>query len=86
MIYNKIYDFCKVRNKGNCFNNGSEPTPRVKFIMELLDSEGIEYELDEFVEERFGRRPIRPFRSKSKSRSKNRFKFLSGLGISGFDE
>jgi len=54
MIYDKIYDFCKVRNKGNCFSNGSEPTPRVKFIMDLLDSEGIEYELDEFEEENRG--------------------------------
>lgn len=77
MIYNKIYDFCKVRNKGNCFSNGSEPTPRVKFLMELLDSEGIEYELDEFVEERYGRKPIRA----PKLRKKPRFNFLKGLGI-----
>ena len=48
MIYNKIYDFCKVRNNGNCFSNGTEPTPRVKFLMQLLESEGIEYELDTF--------------------------------------
>ena len=46
MIYSKINEFCKVRNVGNCYSNGSEPTPRVKFIMELLDKEGIEYELD----------------------------------------
>jgi hypothetical protein len=46
MIYSKINEFCKVRNVGNCYANGSEPTPRVKFIMELLDKEGIEYELD----------------------------------------
>jgi hypothetical protein len=46
MIYSKINEFCKVRNVGNCYTNGSEPTPRVKFIMELLDKEGIEYELD----------------------------------------
>lgn len=48
MIYEKINDFCKVRNLGNCFKNGVEPTPRVKFLMDLLDSEGIEYELDVF--------------------------------------
>lgn len=51
MIYDKIYDFCKVRNKGNCFKNGSEPTPRVQFLINLLESEGIEYELDVFEEE-----------------------------------
>lgn len=46
MIYNKIYDFCKVRNDGPYMDNGLEPTPRVKFLMELLDEVGIEYELD----------------------------------------
>lgn len=49
MIYKKIFEFCKVRNAGNCFKNGLEPTNRVKFIMELLDSENIEYELDTFI-------------------------------------
>lgn len=49
-MYNKIYDFCKVRNFGTVFENSSdEPTPRVKFLMELLDSEGISYELDKFT-------------------------------------
>lgn len=48
MIYNKIYDFCRVRNLSDCRRNGLTPTPRVQFLMELLDSEGIEYELDEF--------------------------------------
>jgi hypothetical protein len=52
MIYEKIYDFCKVRNSGNCFRNGTEPTPRVKFLMNLLEEEGIDYELDEFEEEK----------------------------------
>jgi hypothetical protein len=50
MIYNKITDFCAVRNLGSCRRNGTEPTPRVKFIMDLLDSEGIKYELDSFEE------------------------------------
>lgn len=46
-MYSKIYDFCKVRNIGNVFQNDpNEPTPRVKFLIELLESEGIEYELD----------------------------------------
>lgn len=51
MIYEEIYNFCKVRNNGNCFKNGTNPTPRVKFIINLLEKEGIEYELDEFEEE-----------------------------------
>jgi hypothetical protein len=49
LMYNKIYDFCKVRNIGNVYqNDANEPTPRVKFLMNLLDSEGIKYELDKF--------------------------------------
>lgn len=48
-IYNKIYDFCKVRNKGNIYSNDSDiPTPRVQFLIELLKSEGISHELDKF--------------------------------------
>lgn len=48
-MYNKVYDFCKVRNEGNVYKNGDEPTPRLKFIMSLLDSEGIEYKLDTYT-------------------------------------
>jgi hypothetical protein len=48
-MYNKIYDFCKVRNEGTIYDNNSQtPPPRVQFLMELLDSEGIAYELDRF--------------------------------------
>ena len=47
-MYSKIYEFCKVKNKGNCYQNGSEPTPRVKWLLNLLTEMGIEYELDEF--------------------------------------
>jgi hypothetical protein len=54
-MYNKIYDFCKVRNFGTIFDNDpNEPTPRVKFLMDLMDSEGIEYELDRHELERRG--------------------------------
>jgi len=49
MIYNKITDFCAVRNLGSCRKNTQYPTPRVKFIMDLLDSENIKYELDQFL-------------------------------------
>lgn len=48
-MYNKIYDFCKVRNEGTIYDNHSQnPPPRVQFLMDLLDSEGISYELDRF--------------------------------------
>lgn len=51
MIYNKIYEFCKVKNKGTCYENGDEITPRVNYIIKLLESLGLEYELDIFKEE-----------------------------------
>lgn len=48
-MFDSIYSFCKVRNEGNVFaNSPDEPTPRVKFLMELLDSLGADYEVDEF--------------------------------------
>ena len=47
-MYSKIYDFCKVRNLGGTYSNGNEPTPRVQFLMQLLESEGINYELDTY--------------------------------------
>ncbi len=98
MIYNKIYDFCKVKNKGNCFMNGPEPTPRVKFIMDLLDAEGIEYELDVFEGEK--RKPYkfedRPERKREKKPEmigrperkpkKGMFDFLTDLGIKKIED
>jgi len=47
-MYSKIYDFCKVRNLGGTYSNSNEPTPRVQFLMQLLESEGIDYELDTY--------------------------------------
>lgn len=47
-MYNKIYDFCKIRNLGNVFKNDSKPTPRVLFLIDLLISENINFELDTF--------------------------------------
>jgi hypothetical protein len=47
-MYSKIYDFCKVRNLGGVYSNGDKPTPRVEFLMNLLESEGIDYELDTY--------------------------------------
>jgi len=48
MIYNQIYEFCKVRNHGSIFHNTDVPTPRVEFLLELLEKEGIPYEIDRF--------------------------------------
>jgi len=45
-MYQKIYDFCKVKNKGMCFKNGTEPTPRVQFILDLCEDMGFDAELD----------------------------------------
>jgi len=54
-MYEAIYDLCKVRNVGNVFKNETGvPTPRVKWILDLLDSKGIKYNLDEFSTERVG--------------------------------
>lgn len=47
-MYHKIYDFCKVRNEGNIFQNSDVPTPRVQFLFELIKSEGIDVVLDKF--------------------------------------
>ena len=47
-MYDKIYQFCSVKNAGNVFKNGDVPTPRVQFLTNLLDSEGIDWKLDTF--------------------------------------
>ena len=53
-MYSKITEFCKIRNSGSCLANTLEPTNRVSFILGLLQSEGIEYELDIFNSSRPG--------------------------------
>lgn len=48
-MYSKIYDFCKVRNEGPVrYNDPEIPTNRVIYLLKLLKSEGIDYELDIF--------------------------------------
>jgi hypothetical protein len=48
-MYSKIYDFCKVRNEGTISKNDPQiPTNRVIFLLNLLKSESIDYELDIF--------------------------------------
>lgn len=51
-MYSKIYEFCKVRNKGNVYQNDiNEPTPRVNFLISLLKELSIDYEIDRFESE-----------------------------------
>lgn len=58
-MYSKIYDFCKIRNVGSVYENDpNEPTPRVKFLMSLLESEGIEYVLINQIEKVFSKDKI----------------------------
>jgi hypothetical protein len=46
-MYSKIYEFCKVRNEGSTrFNDPEIPTNRVIYLLKLLKSEYIDYELD----------------------------------------
>jgi hypothetical protein len=48
-MYHKIYDFCKVRNIGNIYQNDEERvSARVEFLIDLLKSESILFELDKF--------------------------------------
>lgn len=48
-MYSKIYEFCKIRNLGNSYLNDNKPTPRVDFLIKLIESENIDYELDIFM-------------------------------------
>jgi hypothetical protein len=45
-MYEKIYDFCKVRNRGSFFYNTDTKTPRVLFLENLLKEQSIEYYID----------------------------------------
>lgn len=53
-ILNSIEKFCKARNKGPVYLNGDQKTPRVEFIIGLLEENSIPYEVDEFRIEKFG--------------------------------
>jgi hypothetical protein len=48
-MYDKIYNFCKIRNLGSIYKNGLEPSPRVKFLLELTTGLGLNPEVDEFI-------------------------------------
>ena len=47
-IYHRLEEFCRVRNEGTAYRNGTKPTARVQWILSLLEELGIEYELDEW--------------------------------------
>jgi hypothetical protein len=48
-MYNKIFEFCKVRNLGNIYeNNNQTPPKRVQFLCDLLKEESIDFYLDKF--------------------------------------
>lgn len=47
-MYDSIYGLCAAKNRGTCAHNGTEPTPRVRFLTGLLDKMGIQYHLDVF--------------------------------------
>jgi len=48
-MYDKIYDFCKVRNIGGFYKNDKiSPTPRVLFLIDLLKCEKIDFIIDKF--------------------------------------
>ena len=42
-MYEKINEFCKVKNKGTVHKNGELPTPRVQYLMDLLKYNNIEF-------------------------------------------
>ncbi len=52
-MYNKIYDFCKVKNVGGAHKNGLSMPPRVTYLVRLISSLGIDFEIDEFQVPRF---------------------------------
>jgi hypothetical protein len=49
MIYEKIREFCAVRNNGTIYRNGLDLTPRVKFLINLIKSIGLDYELHDWL-------------------------------------
>ena len=48
-MYDEIYNLCDVKNAGTVFANEiGVPTPRVRWICELLESKGLEYSVESF--------------------------------------
>lgn len=54
MDYSKINEFCKIRNSGGAHKNGTTGMPnRFKWLVELCESEGMDYEIDTYQHPRF---------------------------------
>ena len=49
--YSVLANFCAVRNNSMAGTTDPNPSPRLRFIMDLLDKLGIEYELDHWEKE-----------------------------------
>jgi hypothetical protein len=49
--YSVLANFCAVRNTSMAGTTDANPSPRLRFIMDLLDKLGIEYELDHWQKE-----------------------------------
>ena len=47
-MYSKVSEFCKIKNNGLAYKNGLEQTPRVQWLVRLLESNNIEYIIDEW--------------------------------------
>lgn len=53
-MYNEIYGLCKIRNEGGSLKNGLDSyPPRFQFIIDLLESNGLKYEVIKFKNERY---------------------------------
>ena len=47
-MYDKIFEFCSIKNRGTARLNGVDPTPRVEWICDLLTQLAIDYQVDTF--------------------------------------
>lgn len=47
-MYDKIFEFCSIKNKGTARLNGVDPTPRVEWICDFLTQLNIEHQVDTF--------------------------------------
>lgn len=58
MIYDKIYDFCSVKNRGPYYKNIDGLPPRVAFLIRLLKEQGMPYEVDKFPDPKNSQIPL----------------------------
>ena len=80
MIYDEIYNFCKVKNSGHFLHNTLElPTPRVQFIVDLLEREGIPYDLIMFKTESIEGTAV----ASKKGKIKKEYFFVGELKVRG---